>query len=175
VKKLLCLILSLSLALACIKEPYNSEQSTEFSFYLLSDITIKATEASKEPMNKLTLADEPIINGTDLNFYRWKDHSFTLKKDAEQKICSLIKSNQSVFGIPFIVMVESERIYLGSFWFSYSSVAPTFPHIDVIHLLLNKESPIVLKIEKSWMESPSDKRNDERIYQSLKSASILIE
>ena len=145
-----------------------------FGFYTLSDTTVTATDAAQKSINSLILADEAIITDEDLEYYKWSEQSFSLTSKANEKIREIAKSRQTVFGIPFIVMVKKERIYLGAFWYAFSSVAPTFPTIDVTNYVLKDYNSNVLKIEKSWIENQPDMRNDSRINMALQEAGVLI-
>lgn len=176
-KSILFILLIFTMCLNCSGDGglFHPTSSDQFSIYLLTDLSIKAGEISEKPLNELVLKDEAIITSEDLNFYKWKDHSFSLQSQTEGELKSIIQMYQSTSGIPFIVAVGDQRIYLGSFWFAYSSSIPVFPHIESIELLTSNKPGIVLKIEKSWLESGDDKRNDLRIYTALKAASILQE
>jgi hypothetical protein len=72
-----------------------------------------------------------------------------------------------VGGIPFVVTVGNERIYLGAFWYAYSSLAPQVPYIEVT---FNEH-----RICRGWIDQADDKRNDRRIYDALKRAGVLTE
>lgn len=76
-------------------------------------------------------------------------------------------SHGSLSGIPFVVTVGSDRVYLGAFWHAYSSLAPTFPHIDLI------SNPH--QIQRSWEPGSVDLRNDRRIHDALMLAGVLVE
>ena len=70
-------------------------------------------------------------------------------------------------GVPFVVTVGKERIYVGTFWWSYSSMRPlNCAFIEVL-------GPIPYKIELGI--DAVDKRNDPRIINSLRKAGILVE
>lgn len=156
------------------KNPLKPGLYDGFAIYTLSDSTITAIDAAQKLIDSLILADEPLITDEDLNYYKWNEHSLSLKSEANEKIRKIAKSRQTVFGIPFIVMAKKERIYLGAFWFAFSSLAPTFPTIEVSGYVLKNYNSNVLIIEKSWIEDQPDMRADPRIYQVLQEAGILI-
>jgi hypothetical protein len=156
------------------KSPLKPGLYEGFALYTLSDSTVTATDAAQKLIGSLILADEPILTDEDLNHYKWNEHSLSLKSEANEKIRKIAKSKQTVFGIPFIVMAKKERIYLGAFWYLFSSVAPTFPTIDVTNYVFKDYNSNVLKIEKSWIEDQPDIRGDPRIYQVLQEAGVLI-
>ncbi len=156
------------------KSPLKPSATGDFAIYLLADRTLSAVDAAKESLEALSLVGDPIISTSDLAYYKWSTHSFTLKLLAEARLRTCAKSRQSTFGIPFIVVVKDERIYLGGLWYSFSSYAPDFPTIDVTDYVLKEEKSITLTIEKAWWGDQPDKRNDPRIYQALKASGVLI-
>lgn len=156
------------------KNPVLTGEYEGFAIYTLADSTISAVNAAQKLINYLILADEPIITDKDLNYYKWSEHSLSLKSEANEKIRKIAKSQQTVFGIPFIVMAKNERIYLGAFWYAFSSVAPSFPTIEISGYVLKDYDLNVLTIEKSWIEDQTDMRGDSRIYQVLLKAGVLI-
>jgi hypothetical protein len=145
----------------------------EFAIYLLADSTLTAVEAAHEPLDALMLSQSPIISIDDIANYEWSDHVFSLKSGHELK--GLDKRRLSVHGIPFVVVANNERIYLGAFWTSFSSYAPDFPHINLGFAVFFAPISGELRIEKGWVASEPDLRNDPRIYRALQSAGILIE
>lgn len=145
-----------------------------FAIYTLVDSTVTATEAAQKSINSLALQDVPIIADNDLNYYKWSDHSLSLKSEANERIKQLATTQPTVFGIPFVVTANKERIYLGAFWYAFSSVAPFFPTIEVTGYMLQDHGATVLKIEKSWIENQPDLRGDGRIYQALKTAGVMM-
>jgi hypothetical protein len=175
-KKIIVFIAIIFLIGSCKNEktPLKPGLYEGFAIYILADSTITATDAAQKLIDSLILVDEPIITDEDLEYYKWSDHNFSLKSDANSKIREIAISRQSVFGIPFVVMAKKERIYLGAFWYAFSSVAPTFPTIDVTNYILKDYDSTVLKIEKSWIEDQPDMRADSRIYQALQEAGVLI-
>ena len=67
-----------------------------------------------------------------------------------------------------------ERVYLGSFWWAFSSLIPTFPYIEVCYPIIGGEVPMTLQIHRSWIETDPDPRGDMRIFSALKRANILV-
>ncbi|MDZ7401149.1 MAG: hypothetical protein ONB37_13385 [candidate division KSB1 bacterium] len=156
------------------KNPVKPGLYDGFAIYTLADSTVTATDAAQKPLDLLSLADKPLVEDSDLEYYQWSDHTFSLRSEANERVRQLAKSRPTVFGIPFIVMANKERIYLGAFWYAFSSVAPFFPTIEVTGYMLQDYGSTVLKIKKSWVEGQPDVRNDARIYQALKKAGVLI-
>lgn len=175
-KKLITIIFVILLFSNCTgdKNPIKTGEYEGFAIYTLADSTITAVDVAQKLINSLILADEPIITGEDLNYYKWSEHTLSLKSEANEKIRKMAKSQQTVFGVPFIVMAKNERIYLGAFWYVFSSVAPSFPTIEISGYVLKNYDSNVLTIEKSWVEEQPDMRGDSRIYQALLKAGVLI-
>ena len=117
-------------------------------FYLLKDSTITANEIRGVNLSDLTLAEKPFLSYGDLIYYDWSKHSFEIGLSKANEIKSFCKKNISTRGIPFVVTVDKERIYLGAFWASYSSYGATFPHIDA--LFIANETPNILILKKAW-------------------------
>jgi hypothetical protein len=173
-KRLCFLLLSLCFLQSCNEN--NIESNTHenlVSFYLLKDTKITATESVKNGIESLQLSEEPIFSSKEMSYYNWKDHSFSIDSISVKKLQDYSNLHKSVFGIPFIVTVDEKRIYLGAFWFNYSSIAPTFPHIAITFYSQNPS--LVLTINKSWSDLEPDMRNDKRIYIALKNNGLLIE
>jgi hypothetical protein len=160
------LLISL-LAFAC-QELGTGQPSTEgWAIYCLRDGSITAYDASGQPLDALVLADTAFMTTTDISAYYWSTHTFEPSAQLEARLTAMRDSRGSVFGIPFVVQVGSDRIYMGAFWYAYSSVAPTFPHIELI------SNPH--QIQPSWEPGGTDLRNDIRIHDSLKRAGVLVE
>lgn len=175
-KKYFLLPIALFLFINCTRDKNPLDYSPEdiFAIYLLEDPQLSAVDASTKSLDSLNLAKNPLIIVSEIIHYTWKHHTFSLMQEASKKVQTIYDSRGSVFGVPFVVVVGSDRIYMGAFWWVYSSVAPTFPYIEALIPSSLGESPMTLKIEPSWIEGDPDPRGDTRIYLALKRASILI-
>lgn len=172
-KSFLSILLVSLFLLSCSEDIVNNKISDEgFNIYLLKDTTITTNQIMSVNLDDLTIADQPILSYKDIVYYNWSNHSFEIKLSKANEIKSFCSNHISVRGIPFVVTVDRERIYLGSFWASYSSLAPVFPHLEATYL--QNETPTVLTIEKSWDNNEQDVREDQRIYNSLKKYGLLI-
>jgi len=156
------------------KNPVGPFYANGFALYLLADATIPATKASMEKLDTLTLNEDPLINLAGIKQYSWKDHSFSVTDEVWENVRQVVQSRQSVFGIPFVIVAQNSRRYLGAFWFAYSSIAPTFPHIESIDFLIKDSKPSVLTIQKGW-SADVDVRDDPLVYEALKRANKLAE
>ncbi len=145
----------------------------ELNFYLLKDSQITASQAFNSNIYDLKLAERPFLSYKNLIYYKWSEHSFKIDSNKYIIIKNICENNTSVFGIPFVVTVEQERIYLGAFWFLFSSIATTFPYIN--EPIDNRENPYIFVINKSWDSTKKDLRNDPRIYNTLKKYGLLLD
>lgn len=107
----------------------------EFGIYLLADEKMNADGALRLRLDELTLQKEPLLTPNDFVCYSWKDHSFKLTPEATVKL-----PKPQVFGVPFVVMVNGQRIYLGAFWTHASSASFPNPVICTDPFLLPSES-----------------------------------
>lgn len=155
------------LAVGCEDLSTDRPPTESWVIFRLRDESITAYDASRQPLGTLVLADEPFMTVADIGAYHWSSHTFVPSPRIENQLIAMRDSRGSVFGIPFVVKVGNDRIYMGAFWYAYSSLAPTFPHIDLI------SNPH--QIQPSWMPGDTDVRYDIRIYDALRRAGVLIE
>jgi hypothetical protein len=142
----------------------NEVQDDNLAVYLLVPDTLNAIEAISFPLDSLVLADEPILSLSEIETYDWSDHRFTVNQGAYDRLESLGDVGVSTHGLPFIVMVDDERIFMGAFWALYSSLIPLFPYIQV--------APLRLEIQQ-WHDYDPDPRYDPRIREVLDAAGVL--
>ena len=104
--------------------------------------------------NELVISDEDIV-WYDRNIYEIKLTDEGFKKIQELKV--------SVYGEPFIIKINDEEIYNGSFWTPISSVS--YHGIAIVTFVNTTNSTI--KLEKGYPSSDFfegvDPRNDSRI------------
>lgn len=141
-------------------------QDANLDVYLLIPDTLNAIEAIYLTLDSLVLEDEPILSLSEIETYDWSDHSFTVKQGAYDRLENLGDAGVSTHGLPFVVMVDGERIYMGAFWTLYSSLIPLFPYIEV--------TPLRLQIQQ-WHDFNPDPRFDPRIREVLNAAGVLQE
>lgn len=173
-KKLLFPILISIIVFSCSDDNITEfELESGLNFYLLSDTSLTAYKMSNQDLSELKLAPKPFISYKDINYYEWTSHTFEINLNLANKIKDLCAERSTVFGIPFVVTVDKDRIYLGAIWFLHSSIAPTLPHF--FNITGFEENPQIISIRRSWNNNDKDIRNDLRIYNSLKQRGILIE
>ncbi len=156
------------------KNPAGTSDEEGFAFYLIADSASTIWPSMQSGLDSYLLSATPLFGAAELDYYDWRDHRFSVRNEVFRNIMNLVRSRQSVHGIPFLVVAQGSRRYAGAFWFGYSSIAPTFPYIESDLLLSQDDLPPVLKIEKGlFMET--DLRNDPLVYDALKKAHKLIE
>ena len=160
----LCVILLPSLGNAQINTDYSS---TEFEIYLLKDSLVTAVQAKNLPLDSLELASKPFLSARDIKVYHWSTHQFDLHTRGDSVFQRMSVERYSSVGVPFVVVVGKQRIYLGAFWWPFlSSVPPvTFITLSTPHPSLSP-CPICRQ---------PDLRSDPRIHDALYDAGVLVE
>lgn len=139
----------------------------DFKIYQVLDQGIPQ-EGPTKPIDSLTLSNEPIISIQDIISYFWSTHEFTITSHADSILDTM---NPQQLLSPFVTCVGNERIYYGCFVSGLSSYLPEkYPYIQNTIVGVNRQ------ISRALNDSIPDKRNDVRIYNSLKhSGKLLIE
>ncbi|MFC1619395.1 hypothetical protein ACFL45_05565 [Candidatus Neomarinimicrobiota bacterium] len=163
---LLPLLITGLVVVSCGLFTQDAPDDDDLALYLLLPDTLNAIEAADLPLDSLILTNEPIISLDEIKIYDWSDHSFSIKQAAYDRLKSLEDAGVSTHGLPFVLVVDDERIYLGAFWPLYSSLIPLFPYIEV--------APLRLEIQQ-WHDSDPDPRYDPRIRDMLDAAGVLRE
>jgi len=162
-----CIILFSILLCYCSKiNTTKNELGEGLKFYLVKDSSIITHRVDSTNIYNLILEDKPLLTYKDISRYIWSEHTFVIdsvKAGIIQNLCKKHITNYSG-GIPFVVTVDNERIYLGAFWYGFSSDLPTIPHIDALFI---NGKPTILTIRKAEIIKDPDARNDPRIYRTL--------
>lgn len=160
------LILS-SFFIGCDNSTNSNDDSKIFGIYLLKNDTLSTDKAKQFPLEFLIVANEPIINIDDIISYEWSNHIINLTPEAFERFKTVETKIKSTYGLPFIVMVDEQKIYLGNIYPAYSSYFHMdLPFIDVAPF-------IEMRIGRAPSKDIEDKRNDIRIYNVLKSKNKL--
>jgi hypothetical protein len=138
-----------------MKSVNNGSTGSRFGIYLVKETNTKA--AIEKGLDNLVFESNPIISEKDIKLYNWSNHSIELSEGVLSRI-----PNVPVSGLPFIVVADGERIYLGAFWTSISSASTSLPVIDILRkpFAINMGYP-------GKLENASDPRNDQRVYKVL--------
>ncbi|MFA5779474.1 MAG: hypothetical protein WC947_05020 [Elusimicrobiota bacterium] len=168
-KKLLIFVLIFLSTFGC-KAEVQKELKHSFGIYLIKEG--KFTEVGKDPyylksikvdLHKAELLKKPIISDKDIVEYDWENHTLTVNAEAVARI-----PQPSSFGIPFVVVADGNRCYVGGFWTMVSSVGCLHPIIEV-----NDAKDGTFRIRAGYprdvnLLKENDPRFDERIKKSLK-------
>ncbi len=140
----------------------NTDQK-EYGIYLLKDTLAITSDAKKLPLNFLDVQETPIISIDDIEIYDWSKQIISLTSEAFEKFGEVQGKIKSVYGLPFVVMVNGQKIYLGNIYPLYSS----YIHEDLPFVAV---SPFTkMQISRAPDINIVDVRLDKRIYSILKS------
>lgn len=85
----------------------------------------------KYPLGGLILDDKPLLTDGDVVSFS-PPGDFRINPDAAKRMRKIWPHiNPEIYGVPFVVVVGGERIYLGAFFTALSSVPPAVPTITV--------------------------------------------
>lgn len=179
-KKVGVVILSLlmaSMVIGCVPAPTPSPvpsptpaptpaESEEFAIYLLAG-DIPATELSAQELSALQLQEEPIVSAEDVFAYSRKSHELELTAEAYGRIRELFALPVRVQGIPFVVVVGTERIYAGAFMTPASSIS--FDGVVILEPFEADRHVITIGLGYPTPEAftGDDPRSDPRVFESL--------
>ncbi|MFN8443111.1 MAG: hypothetical protein U0175_20220 [Caldilineaceae bacterium] len=141
-------------------------QVSSFAIYRLTE-AIPAAQLSQQDIGQLELQNEPILSNDDIVSYGKVDHTIELTHDAYVRIQQLFPMPVKVDGIPFVVCVGKERIYLGAFWTPLSSLS--YDGIVIMQPLDDAQTTIQISVGYPAPEvfTGNDPRADPRIIRAL--------
>ena len=158
-KKIL-LITSIILLIQCSSSTNSIDAEFNFGIYLLTDSKLTTSDVKKKDIDSLELKNKPILNLDDIITYDWSNHKLDIQSESFERFKILDTMNVSTYGLPFIVIANGERIYLGTIYPLYSSLFhEDLPSINIAPFL-------ELRINRA-IEEYADKRTDQRIYKIL--------
>jgi hypothetical protein len=154
---------------ACTDTGTNGNQLTRgFAIYKLADTTIQASSVWGASLDSLELNSMPFLTQTELQAYYWSTHMFVANASIDSEFSHMKYLLGKSGGLPFVVVVDQSRIYIGAFWWNYSSSVPQGSFIVV-----GAPSPYLIH-HRNGVPIP-DRRSDPRIYEALSAAGILQE
>ena len=167
-KRILHLILVISLAVLTFtscsgRNEKEDDNAVSFEIYLVKELS--AQEAAGTAIDRLELEDAPVITLNDITDYYWNSQSFKVKKEG---LSDQLRKPVKLSGTPFVVVVNGERICVGTFWTMLSSVWP--PEIPVISI----DGIWHDGIDKLQIRN-GEAMKDRRIYDVMKKAGVLSE
>ncbi|MBL7190042.1 MAG: PmoA family protein, partial [Phycisphaerae bacterium] len=142
-------------------EPKPTKSKHRFAIYLVAD-PIDIGKGDEITIEQLHLAPDPVITEQDLVGYDWSGHVLKLASGIKDRI-----PHPSVWGIPFVVVADGTRCYLGAFCSFGSSHLPKVPiaYARAISAQLNSKDS--LRIKPPPTTGATDPRGDRRIRKVL--------
>jgi len=159
----LFLLVTVALCGVCQAEPTNS-----FAIYLTREsVDARTMTQGKGDWSHIRLSESPLISTADIVSYDFANHSIQLTPEAIARI-----PRPPVKGTAFVVVANDERIYLGVFTTSLSSMSFAVPSITVDGPpLATNSAPNTLVIEQAYPQPSfgigTDPRGDPRIKTAL--------
>jgi hypothetical protein len=153
--------------------PYSGQKRLQF--YLLQDTTLSSTDAVKVALESLTLATTPQLELGSIAYVEQSTGRIGLNPG--QQIGTWLRNTigkPNLSGLPFVVVADDVRIYLGSFTSSISSIRPPGPFVYVDGLSTDSDGITAdgFVIHTPWVGT--DPRNDPRITQVLTEVGKLV-
>lgn len=141
-------------------------KNNNFAIYLLAQ-DIPTAELSQGDINQLILKGEPIISSDDIISYDATNHAMELTQAAYTRVRQTFPMPVKVDGIPFVVCVGKERIYIGAFWTPVSSLS--YDGVVIMQPFETKSTTvqIALGYPVSDVFTGHDPRADSRIIKAL--------
>ncbi|UCD38090.1 MAG: hypothetical protein JSW54_00980 [Fidelibacterota bacterium] len=162
-----------AIILGCLRcyGPTAPSEETAFAIYLLDDPTITTLQAEEVDLSQLDLQGSPWLCISDMEFYDYSTHCIYLKDDFSSLFGSdSITVFSSVLGVPFVVVANGERCYLGSFWSMLSSLGTRCPTIEDIELWFYPSDVIHINDgDRSPLSAYPDVRDQQCIREGLQS------
>ncbi|MBN1818729.1 MAG: LysM peptidoglycan-binding domain-containing protein [Sedimentisphaerales bacterium] len=162
--------------------PFGGKDKGEQRHILFSDTGPKGADRfdamapENYPLEGLILDNKPILTDADILRYDWEKQTIYLKQKAQ----SLLPEKPSVWGIPFVVVAQGKRLYLGAFWTGASSYTANMPTIslDPWEYTMKQDEPDYLpsnaiRINSSMMEGGPDLRKNPYLREVLDAAGKL--
>ena len=102
-----------------------------FALYgVTSEVDVTNQEAVQAlDLQALALTPSPLLTDEDITSYDWARHLVRLKPGVRER---LVPAKPELKGIPFVVVAQGKRVYLGAFWTPLSSFAHYVPVIYTV-------------------------------------------
>ena len=142
----------------------SNKVSNHFAIVLVK--RVQTGNAINSKIEDLQLETQPVLTDKDLMFYNWKEHELELRQDFDLN-ASL--DYVPLSGLPFVVIANDERVYLGAFWSPLSSSLSSIPSITVLPMSSQNTMKIMAGYPDKTINSQSDPRSNQLIYDALKS------
>lgn len=145
------------------------EKSGDFAIYLTTG-EISSQQLEITGLYALPLQPQPLLTDQDILAYHPDSHHMDLTPDGYQKVQNLFSGLVDVSGVPFVVLVGSQRIYSGAFWSPLSSLS--FDGVVVMQPLERPSHTIGFSLgyPSRTAFTGVDPRADPRILEALKAS-----
>jgi hypothetical protein len=167
-----------------------SQPDTSLEIYLVSGEL--PDDESKIDLDELTLSETPVVTLSDIQKYYWDKQAFVMKKGLLAERLNAGDTSRSpapVWGSPYVLVVNGERIYMGKFWTLLSSSFPYNPRIVVDGTMGVNDGSFDLQpdqqlyaVQWSYAEGDTAEKErieaivfDKRIHDALQAAGLLEE
>jgi len=84
--------------------------------HLLANPSVTALDAATRPLDSLTLERNPTLTLADIAWYTWSRHAITLGGPNSPEELARNLPTLGTKGLPFVISVDQQRIYLGAFF-----------------------------------------------------------
>lgn len=146
--------------------------SNRLEVRLLDDPAITADDAAKLPLDALKLAGPALFDLMAIEWYDGKDHTVTWDGWHSSKYIVGQLPPVGVHGLPFVVMANGQRAYLGAFVSALSSVALSMPVIVIENM--KEDSFQIDSAYPTGAQPGNDARNHPAVLAVLESAGKLV-
>lgn len=148
------------------------EKSGDFAIYLTTG-EIPSQQLAITGLYALPLQAQPLLTDQDILAYHQGFHQMDLTPAGYQKVQNLFSGQVDVSGVPFVVVVGSQRIYSGAFWSPLSSLS--FDGVVIMQPLERPDHTIGFSLgyPSRTAFTGVDPRGDPRILDALRAAGKL--
>jgi hypothetical protein len=145
----------------------------ELFVYLVEDNLPRERVTWWTDLNQLNLVEPPLITIGDIVSYDWSMHKMVVTPECGTRLSEKFaqRTRHAMISRPFVVAVDSSRIYMGVLNGVLSSWFPT--EVPVISIPI--DDGIVSTLEIWKVAKGYDERNDTRIRAVLEQAGVLID
>ena len=165
--KHLAIIAFTGVLIGCAGKPKPAPISAEapahsFAIYRVAFETDRWDPATLGELDTLLLVKEPVITDADILSYDFASHQMLVTRAALARL-----PRTSTWGVPFVVMADGQRIYLGAFGTAVSSSSIPVPTILVDLRAYTNLLTIDSDYPGDVFAHDPDPRSDERIRAAL--------
>ena len=164
------LLVAILMIIAILAGGCSSQEGEGFAIYLTKD---DVSPAHLEPLNKVTLSDQPLISMKDIVSYNRQTFELKLKADAYERVRQMAVPTT---GKSFVVCVDKKPVYGGAFWTPISS--QSYDGVTIWKPMVASETSVIvleLGYPSSTFYDGEDPRNRPEIIETFKKAGVLID